>query len=86
MWPVENNAYAYEPTIDALTDRYIFLMDNVEQLVRYKGLSVAIYTQTTDVEHEINGLLTYDRKIQKMVLDRIKTANQAVIRAGHELN
>ncbi len=86
MWPVENNAYAYEPTIDALTDRYIFLMDNVEQLVRYKGLSVAIYTQTTDVEHEINGLLTYDRKIQKMVLDRIKTANQAVIRAGHDLN
>lgn len=86
MWPVENNAYAYEPTIEALTDRYIFLMDNVEQLLRYKGLSVAIYTQTTDVEHEVNGLLTYDRKIQKMDLERIKAVNQAVIKAGNELN
>lgn len=86
MWPVENNAYAYEPTIEALTDRYIFLMDNVEQLVRYKGLSVAIYTQTTDVEHEVNGLLTYDRKMQKMVLNKIRAVNQAVIKAGSSLN
>ncbi|WP_293952188.1 MULTISPECIES: glycoside hydrolase family 2 protein [unclassified Sphingobacterium] len=86
MWPVENNAYAYEPTIGALTDRYIFLMDNVEQLLRYKGLSVAIYTQTTDVEHEVNGLLTYDRKIQKMDLEKIKVANKAVINVGNELN
>ncbi|MDR6735330.1 glycoside hydrolase family 2 protein [Sphingobacterium sp. 2149] len=86
MWPVENNAYAYEPTIGALTDRYIFLMDNIEQLLRYKGLSVAIYTQTTDVEHEVNGLLTYDRKIQKMDLEKIKAANKAVIKAGNELN
>ncbi|TDS14684.1 glycoside hydrolase family 2 protein [Sphingobacterium paludis] len=82
MWPVENNAYAYEPTTAALTDRYVFLMDFVEQLVRYKGLSVAIYTQTTDVEHEVNGLLTYDRQVEKMQLDRIRAVNQAVIKAG----
>lgn len=86
MWPVENNAYAYEPTIDALTDRYVFLMDFVEQLVRYKGLSVAIYTQTTDVEHEVNGLLTYDRKVEKMRLEKIKAVNEAVIKAGSDLN
>ncbi|MFD2969225.1 glycoside hydrolase family 2 protein [Sphingobacterium bambusae] len=86
MWPVENNAYAYEPTIDALTDRYVFLMDFVEQLVRYKGLSVAIYTQTTDVEHEVNGLLTYDRKVEKMRLEKIKAVNEAVIKAGNDLN
>lgn len=86
MWPVENNAYAYEPTKKALTDRYVFLMDQVEQLMKYKGLSVAIYTQTTDVEHEINGLLTYDRAVEKMDLERIKTANEAVIRESYKMN
>src|SRR5450756_1342031 len=72
MWPVANNAYDYEPTTTRLTDRYVFLLDEVEQLMKYKGLSVAIYTQTTDVEHEVNGILTYDRAIEKMEMDRVK--------------
>ncbi|MBL4676964.1 MAG: glycoside hydrolase family 2 [Mucilaginibacter sp.] len=86
MWPVENNAYDYEPTKARLTDRYVFLLDRVEQLMKYKGLSVAIYTQTTDVEHEVNGVLTYDRKVEKMETKRIKEVNQAVIQAGHDMN
>lgn len=86
MWPVENNAYAYEPTREALTDRYILLMDQVEQLMKYKGLSAAIYTQTTDVEHEVNGVLTYDRKVEKMELERIKEVNEAVINASYGIN
>jgi hypothetical protein len=86
MWPVENNAYAYEPTKSALTDRYVFLLDQVEQLMRYRGLSVAIYTQTTDVEHEVNGVLTYDREVEKMEVGRIREVNQAVIQAGSTLN
>lgn len=86
MWPVENNAYEYEPTQSALTDRYVFLLDRVEQLMKYKGLSVAIYTQTTDVEHEVNGVLTYDRKVEKMETKRIKEVNQAVIQSGHDMN
>ncbi|UFH57655.1 beta-galactosidase (plasmid) [Spirosoma sp. KNUC1025] len=85
MWPVENNAYAYEPTKTALTDRYVMLLDQVEQLMRYRGLSVAIYTQTTDVEHEVNGVLTYDREVEKMDTDRIRAVNQAVIQAGSTL-
>ncbi|GAB3741999.1 glycoside hydrolase family 2 protein [Spirosoma lituiforme] len=85
MWPVENNAYAYEPTKAALTDRYIFLLDQVEQLMRYRGLSVAIYTQTTDVEHEVNGLLTYDRAVEKMETDRIRAVNESVLQAGYQL-
>ncbi|TDQ08668.1 glycoside hydrolase family 2 protein [Pedobacter metabolipauper] len=86
MWPVENNAYAYEPTKAALTDRYILLLDQVEQLMKYKGLSVAVYTQTTDVEHEVNGLLTYDRAFEKMDVERIRAVNQAVINEGKKLN
>lgn len=86
MWPVENNAYAYEPTRSALTDRYVFLMERVEQLMKYKGLSVAVYTQTTDVEHEVNGLLTYDRKVEKMERKGVKEVNEAVIRSGNDMN
>jgi len=85
MWPVENNAYGYEPTVGALTDRYVLLMQQVEQLMLYKGLSTAVYTQTTDVEHEINGLLTYDREVQKMDIRRVKEINQAIIESGRTL-
>jgi hypothetical protein len=86
MWPVENNAYDYEATRDRLTDKYVLLMDQVEQLMRYQGLSIAVYTQTTDVEHEVNGILTYDRAVEKMDIERVKTGNEAVINAGNELN
>jgi hypothetical protein len=39
------------------------------------GLSGAVYTQTTDVEIEVNGLLTYDRKQFKMDVDQVREAN-----------
>ena len=86
MWPVENNAYALEPTTAALTDRYVLLLQQVEQLMKYKGLSVAIYTQTTDVEHEVNGLLTYDRAVEKMQVDRVKAINTALIAESRAMN
>jgi len=82
MWPVENNAYDYATTRAALTDRYVLLMNQVEQLMKYRGLSVAIYTQTTDVEHEVNGLLTYDRAVNKMEITRVAEANRAVLHAA----
>ena len=85
MWPVANNAYDYDPTKKRLTDRYIFLMDEAEQLMKYKGLSVAIYTQITDVEHEVNGILTYDRAIEKMEPERVKAENEAVIRESYKI-
>jgi hypothetical protein len=37
-----------------------------------RGLSAAVYTQTTDVEVECNGLMTYDRKVIKMPADKLK--------------
>jgi len=37
-----------------------------------RGLSAAIYTQTTDVEVETNGLVTYDRKVMKMPADKLR--------------
>ncbi len=44
-----------------LFKRYSALMDQFPALIE-KGLSAAVYTQTTDVEIETNGLMTYDRK------------------------
>jgi hypothetical protein len=46
-----------------------------------KGFSAAIYTQTTDVESEVNGLFTYDRKILKMDEAKVRAANQALCRS-----
>src|SRR5205085_728935 len=40
-------------------------------LIGQPGLSAAVYTQTTDVEVEVNGLMTYDRAVVKMDVDRI---------------
>jgi hypothetical protein len=42
------------------------------------GLSAAVYTQTTDVEIEINGLMTYDRAMIKMAADAITGANKSL--------
>ena len=57
---------------EVLTDTYVLMLTELEQMINYFGLSTAIYTQTTDVEHEINGLVTYDRKVEKMDLEKVK--------------
>ncbi len=43
------------------------------------GLTAAIYTQTTDVEIEVNGFLTYDRKVEKMEADAIRKSHKEII-------
>lgn len=50
---------------DALRERYSKLIQDLKPLIPM-GLSAAIYTQTTDVEVETNGLMTYDRKVSKL--------------------
>ena len=45
------------------------------------GCSAAVYTQTTDVEGEVNGLMTYDRAVIKVDMPRIAAGNQAVIKS-----
>ena len=37
-----------------------------------KGLAAAIYTQLTDVETELNGLITYDRRVLKLAPNDVK--------------
>ncbi len=59
---------------EELFKRYQSLMDKLQTLIP-KGLSAAIYTQTTDVESEVNGLMTYDRKVMKFDVEAIKKLN-----------
>jgi hypothetical protein len=84
LWPVPNNAYEMMLNKESLTDTYILMLNELEQMVMYYGLSAAVYTQTTDVEHEINGLVTYDRQVQKMDLSKVKQINEAVIYSTKE--
>jgi hypothetical protein len=54
-----------------LTRAYSELIDKLAILID-SGLSAAVYTQTTDVEIEVNGLMTYDREIIKMDRERVQ--------------
>jgi hypothetical protein len=42
-------------------------------------LAAAVYTETTDVEIEINGYLTYDRKVEKMNAEVLRKAHEGLI-------
>jgi hypothetical protein len=56
-----------------LTDAYVNLLTEMRPLIG-RGLAAAVYTQTTDVEIEVNGLLTYDRELVKLDESRIVEA------------
>ena len=86
MWPVRNNAYEILVNKDILSDTYVQLINEVEQLMVYRGVRVAIYTKTTDVEHEINGLVTYDRRVEKMDFNKVKAINEAMLETARKLN
>lgn len=64
--------YRFYNDNQTLTDAYLVLLENELKPLIAKGLTAAIYTQTTDVEIEVNGYLTYDRKIEKMDAKKIK--------------
>ena len=87
-WPVEG--HLWQP------DRnwgYVQYKSGEEVLAQYReyalqlkeivaeGVSAAVYTQTTDVEGEVNGLMTYDRAVTKMPADELYKINREVIEA-----
>ncbi len=76
-WQAEKN-WGYRSFTNAtdLTTAYVGLLEKLHPLVESDGLSAAIYTQTTDVEIEINGLMTYDRAIVKMDAAKVAAANR----------
>ncbi|MCU1678702.1 MAG: glycoside hydrolase family 2 sugar binding protein [Frankiales bacterium] len=74
--------YSGVQTKDDLTKRYV---DNTESFYLAQAaaeLSGSVYTQVTDLEHEINGLWTYDRKVLKVDAAKVRAINLKVIAAG----
>ena len=66
LWQTENNwGYRTHRTTEQLKSHYQRLVGNLRPLIA-DGLSAAVYTQITDVESEVNGLLTYDRDVLKL--------------------
>ena len=66
--------YTIVDTQEELHDMYGLFTDKLRQMRDEKALSAAVYTEITDVETEINGLLTYDR-IMKVDPAKIRLAN-----------
>jgi beta-galactosidase/beta-glucuronidase len=79
-WQSEKN-WGYKSFTDTntLTAAYVDLLAKLYPLIDEKGLSAAVYTQTTDVEIEVNGLMTYDRALVKMDLKKVAVANRGKI-------
>ncbi len=77
VW-VSTNAWGYRATTGTkeLTRNYLKLWRKVWQLEAEAGLCAAVYTQLTDVETECNGLLTYDRRVEKVDVKQVAAAHR----------
>jgi hypothetical protein len=71
--------YRFYDTKEALTAAYLRLLEDELRPLIAQGLTAAIYTQTTDVEIEINGFLTYDRQVEKMDAGAVRKAHEKLI-------
>jgi hypothetical protein len=81
VWDPETEfGYKKFDSQEALTAAYVDLLET--QLIPWieRGLSGAVYTQTTDVEIEINGYLTYDREVEKMDRSRLAAIHQKLLK------
>lgn len=81
LWqPDRNWGYVQYKSGDEVLDEYSRFADHLILLVR-QGVCGAVYTQTTDVEGEVNGLMTYDRKVVKMNEKKLNEINTKVIKS-----
>lgn len=75
-WQQKDNwGYQTFKTKEELFDRYSGFMTDLTKLIK-NGISAAIYTQTTDVEVETNGLMTYDRAVIKMPVSKLSETHK----------
>ena len=81
LWePDKNWGYVQFNSSQEATDEYQKYADMLYKLIP-RGFSAAVYTQTSDVEIEINGLLTYDRKVIKLDEERLRKINEKICNA-----
>jgi len=73
--------YRKLPDESALWEAYRKLFENEILPAIPKGLCATVYTQLTDVEDELNGILTYDRKVLKLPESELRELNRKVLSA-----
>ena len=78
-WSPKVFNYEMQNSKEQLTQRYLGLIEGIKRLKESPGLSAAVYTQITDVEVEINGLLSYDREVEKADFNRLRQAHKELI-------
>lgn len=84
-WQAKDNwGYQSFKTKEELFDRYASFIESIPKLVE-DGLSAAVYTQTTDVEIEVNGLMTYDRAVIKMPETKLNEIHQKLYQVQIEI-
>ena len=83
-WNRRNWGYIQFTNEAEVTAEYVKYAKQLQDLVK-RGFSGGVYTQTTDVEGEVNGIMTYDRKVVKMNEAAIRKANQDVIKELTEI-
>ncbi|MBO5191154.1 MAG: beta-galactosidase [Bacteroidaceae bacterium] len=78
LWvPDRNWGYVQFKSSKEATDAYEEYANILYNLIK-RGTTAAVYTQTTDVEVEVNGLMTYDRKVVKLDERRLKEINRRI--------
>ncbi len=77
-WEQKNWGYRTMESTEELLEKYENYYQQVYKYVE-AGLSAVVYTQTTDVETETNGLMTYDRAIDKMGFKNVFLANNGIL-------
>lgn len=78
LWmPDRNWGYVKFNNPEEVTTEYIKYAEHLLQLIP-RGFSAGVYTQITDVEGEVNGLMTYDRKEIKVNEKKIREMNQKI--------
>src|SRR5690606_30729044 len=84
LWKPDNNwGYVKFKNSKETTAEYVKYAKELKQMAK-TGFSAAVYTQTTDVEGEVNGFMTYDRKVDKMDVAEVHKINKEVIGAINE--
>jgi len=78
LWAAGGWGYKTTETVEELDRSYAELAEVIAGLIP-RGLAGAIYTQTTDVEVEINGLLTYDRAVFKIAPERLAEIHRSIL-------
>jgi hypothetical protein len=84
MWK-EANTYVMIDNVDDYTALYDKFANDLTAFKTNNGLSAAVYTEITDVESELNGLVTYDRAVIKAPVEKIRASNQRVIHGSIRL-